>query len=139
MKYLPALFVVTVLLTSAFGVVFNPVQADTLEWTWTAPTERNDGTSFDMLTEGAGYQYMFNGEIQIDADGAPLLLSPGANGLEKTFPAGDVCLQLATQDLQGRLSTSFTEAVNNATQTACHNVKAPPGMPSNITVNIKVE
>jgi hypothetical protein len=137
MKWLPAIFVVTVLMTATVGMIFNPAQADTLVWSWEAPTTRADDTPFDMMTEGAGYQIMFNGVLELNSDGTPLLLSPGAHGIEKTFPAGDVCIQLATQDNEGRLS-AFTDAVNNETQTACKEVKAEPGQATSITVKIKV-
>lgn len=113
------------------------VHADTLNWSWDAPTTRTDGTPFDMTNDGAGYQIMFNGVLEMDGSGNPLLLSPGANGLSKDFPAGDVCIQVATQDTDGRLST-FTDAVNDSSQTACKGVLAPPGQVTNITVTITV-
>lgn len=124
------IFITALLLTST-------ANADTLTWAWEAPVERSDGSAFDMSSEGAGYQVMFNGVLEVDTDGSPLLLSNGANGLSKDFPAGDVCIQLATQDAEGRLST-FTEAVNNASQTACKRVNAPPNAPTNITVTITI-
>jgi hypothetical protein len=113
------------------------VNADTLTWSWNAPTAREDSTPFDMTTEGAGYQIKFNGVLELDANGNPLLLSSGSNGIEKEFPAGDVCIEVATQDTIGRLGR-FTDAVNNSTQTACKRVLAPPGEITNLEVQITI-
>jgi hypothetical protein len=111
--------------------------ADVLTWSWSAPTAREDGTAFDMATEGAGYQIKFNGVLELDPNGNPLLLGSGSNGVEKEFPAGDICIEVATQDSEGRLGR-FTEAVNNSTQTACKSVLTPPGEVTNLTVRITI-
>jgi len=99
--------------------------ADTLTWSWTAPTARTDGTSFDMATEGKGYRVFFNGVAD------PTLLSEGSNGLEKTFPPGQVCAEFTTVDLQDRESVK--------SPASCKDVLAPPGAPSNVTVVITVQ
>jgi hypothetical protein len=114
-----------------------PVHADTLTWSWSAPTAREDTSPFDMATEGAGFQIKFNGVLELDSNGNPLMLSPGANGIAKSFPTGDVCIEVATQDIDGRLGR-FTEAVNNSTQTACKSVLAPPGEITNLEVQITI-
>jgi hypothetical protein len=115
------------------------VMADELNWTWTAPTTRADGTPFDMATEGAGFLVKFNGVQELDGNGNPLLLEPGSNGLYKTFPqSGEVCISLATQDVDGRVG-AYSEAVNDATQTACKTVLAPPGVINNLSVTIVIQ
>jgi hypothetical protein len=92
-----------------------------------------------MATEGAGFLVKFNGVQELDSNGNPLLLSPGSNGIYKTFPeSGEVCIELATVDVDGRVGP-YNEAVNDATQTACKMVLAPPGGVSNLTVTITIQ
>jgi len=102
-----------------------PVQADTLSWSWTAPTQRADGTLFDMSTEGQGYRVHFNGVAE------PVLLQPGDNALTKTFQSGQVCAEFQTIDTEGRESIKSPPS--------CKDVLAPPGEPSNVTVTITVQ
>ena len=103
---------------------------DTLNWSWTAPVERSDGTSFDMATEGRGYGVYFNDVLEMDPDSPTemLLLSPGDNSLVKTFPPGDICAELITVDTGNRES--------GKSERSCKVSLAPPGPPSNLTVTI---
>ena len=98
---------------------------DTLNWSWTAPTQRADGTLFDMNTEGQGYRVIFNGVAE------PVLLQPGDNALTKTFQSGQVCAEFQTIDTQGRESIKSPPS--------CKDVLAPPGEPSNVTVTITIQ
>ena len=115
------LFVLIGILT----VASNTALADTLDWKWTAPVERTDGTAFDMTTEGQGYRVFFNGVAETT------LLDPGSTVLIKVFPAGEVCAEFTTVDTEGRESIKSPPS--------CKTVKAPPGEPSNVTVTVTVE
>jgi len=99
--------------------------ADTLTWSWTAPTQRTDGTLFDMSTEGKGYRVYFNGVAEAQ------LLQPGDIDLVKTFPQGQVCAEFQTVDPEDRESVLSSPS--------CKAVLAPPGEPSNVTVTIIVQ
>lgn len=114
--------------------ILNPGQrayADTLTWSWQAPTARTDGSAFDMATEGAGYHVWFNGEPALNMNGEPLLLSVGANNLSRAFPTGQVCAEFTTVDRDGRETPFRSDPV-------CKSVLAPPGVPSSISVIITV-
>lgn len=113
------------------GASCNDARADNLQWSWTAPTTRTDGTPFDMATEGSGYQVWFNDVQEVDANGDPLLLSAGANQLTKIFPAGQICAEFATKDVDGRVGPKSAPV--------CKDVLAPPGEPSNVTVTIIIQ
>lgn len=114
-----------ILISSLLLLVFSSnTIADDLQWSWTAPVARTDGTSFDMATEGAGYRVWFNDVLE------SIMLSAGSNALTKVFPAGQVCAKFATVDIDGR------EGPQSAP--VCKDVFAPPGAPSNVTVTIIV-
>ena len=121
MKTLTAIFLLALVLASGS----RTAAADTLDWTWTAPVERTDGTAFDMDTEGQGYRVFFNGVAETT------LLDPGSTVLIKVFPAGEVCAEFTTVDTEGRESIKSPPS--------CKTVKAPPGEPSNVTVTVTVE
>ena len=122
MKYATIAAAATLLVINLLTI--NQAHADTLTWSWTAPTARSDGTAFDMATEGKGYRVWFNGVAEQS------LLSGGANGLEKTFQPGQVCAEFTTVDKQDRESIKSPPS--------CKDVMAPPGEPSNVTVTITV-
>jgi len=117
---------VTITLALVLAIAYSGlVRADTLDWSWTAPTERTDGTAFDMDTEGQGYRVFFNGVAEAT------LLDPGSTALIKTFPAGEVCAEFTTVDTEGRESVKSPPS--------CKTVLSPPGAPNNVTVTITIE
>ena len=119
MKYL-------VLLTVLFS---TPIMADVLTWAWEPPTAREDNTPL-APEEIAGYGFMLNGAVQVDAAGLPILLIGGENNLILEAPLGEQCAQFNTVDVDGRESV-FTDP-----REACKIAKGLPGKPVNLTVTI---
>jgi len=118
----PQVMPIIFLLLTAF-ILLNAVAAlaDTLTWTWTPPTEREDGTLL-TVEEIAGYGFMLNGIEQ------PALLTGGENNLILEIPLGEQCGQFLTEDTEGRRSI-WTDPV-------CKTAKAPPGSVSSVNVKI---
>ena len=108
-----------------FGLVAiaiaNIVKADTLDITWTAPTQRVDGTAL-TAAEIAGYQLAWS----VKGVSQPVkTIPPGtAYTLDTGALYGKTCVTLATIDTDGLLS--------DPTPSVCRNAK--PNPPSNLKV-----
>ena len=86
-------------------------RADTVEVSWTAPTERVDGTALPA-TEIAGYRlsWTLNGTAQSD-----LTVPPGTSyTLDTGTQTGRVCLVMRTVDTDGLESVATGEVCRKA-------------------------
>ena len=116
-EVLPILFILAAAFITLYAVA---ALADTLSFTWDDPLTREDGTPITK-EEIAGYHAKLNTIESLD-----LIIG---NSLTMTVPIGEHCLELQTEDTDGRLSV-FTLPV-------CKKAKGPPGKPGNVTGKIK--
>jgi len=148
MKLIAAILLGALTGVAALVIAGTAIAADTLNWTWTAPTNYDDCSNFDMSVRGAGYHAMFNGVLETDASGNPVLITVGTNTLSKSFPAGQVCLQLRAVDIDGRTGPwspsindpAYTDACGNTgPMMACKSVYGAPGEIMNLSVTITLQ
>lgn len=103
-------------------ILSNVVMADTANLSWTAPTARTDGTPLGP-DEIASYTLMMNDQVLYQT-----VAGTSTTIQIDNLDSGEYCFEMNTTDTEGR-SGPFGDVV-------CKTVKAAPGAPSTLVIDI---